>query len=585
MRRFADLFEQLDRTTSTNARVDAMAAYFVHTPPEDAAWAMYFLVGEKLKRLVKSGNLRRWAMAEAGIAEWLFRESYATVGDLAETIALLLPEREVSERVHREVEHPLLLMEMVRNDDFLDDGELPLSHWIEQRLLVLRYLTPSEQGRRMTVWWRSLPSREKFILNKLVTGALRVGVSQTLVVRAIAQAFELDRDLVAHRLAGRFEPTPEGFRRLTVPPGETDDLALLRPYPFFLASPLAARSDEKVDVELLGERRDFLAEWKWDGIRAQLIKRSGSESHGHIAITLWSRGDEDLTTRFPEIIDAASRMPEAFVLDGELIAFKGGRTLPFGVLQRRIGRTRLSERTFREAPVAFIAYDLLELAGEDIRDKPLAKRREMLEALLRGHRGADGGIVLSEAVVGGSWETIAKRRAESRSRGVEGLMLKRLASPYRVGRVRGDWWKWKIEPLTIDAVLTYAQPGSGRRANLLTDYTFSVWMDGPDGDLVTITKAYSGLDQQEIERLDKWIRRHTLERFGPVRRVEPAQVFEIGFEAIGTSDRHKAGLALRFPRMLRWRTDKTPDDADTLAQVRELLPKVRDQGNDAGDSD
>lgn len=569
MRRFAELFERLDRTTSTNARVEAIADYVRQALAEDAAWGVYFLIGEKLKRLVKSADLRRWAMREAGIEEWLFRECRATVGDMAETIALLLSERVISAD---RVPEPVLLFESA--DPSVDDAsseDLPLSHWVERRLLLLRHLSAAEQERRVVSWWRALSAREVFILNKLMTGALRVGVSRTLVVRALAQAFDLEKEMVAHRLMGGFEPTAAGFARL-IATGETDgDRAGSRPYPFFLASPIAATSDQEADVESLGNAGDFLAEWKWDGIRAQLIKRAHGSGG---SLTLWSRGDEDLTPRFPEVIEAAERTPGAFVLDGELLAYDhdAARPHPFGVLQTRIGRTNVHERALRDAPAVFVAYDLLELESEDLRARTLAERRRMLESLLHAHTHDQRAIMLSERVAASSWDELRAQRAGSRSRGVEGLMLKRLESPYRVGRVRGDWWKWKIEPLTIDAVLTYAQPGSGRRANLLTDYTFSVWRDEPGGELVTITKAYSGLDAKEIETLDRWIRQHTLERFGPVRRVEPLHVFEIGFEAIGESDRHKAGLALRFPRMLRWRTDKQARDADTLMRVRELLP-------------
>ncbi|TVQ61752.1 MAG: ATP-dependent DNA ligase [Phycisphaerales bacterium] len=568
MRRFADLFERLDRTTSTNARLDAMAAYFRETPPEDAAWGVYFLIGEKLKRLVKSADLRRWAMREAGIEEWLFRECRASVGDMAETIALLLPERAHDPEPSPE---PVLLLETLGEDaDAPSERDLSLSRWVE-RLSVLRHLEPREQERRVVSWWRELSAREVFILNKLMTGALRVGVSRTLVVRALARAFNIEKERVAHRLMGGFEPTPDAFCRLIAPEGSAEDRNVSRPYPFFLASPIAATSDQEADVESLGDAREYLAEWKWDGIRAQLIKRAG-EAGG--SLTLWSRGDEDLTLRFPEVTAAAARTPGAFVLDGELVAYDhdAQRPHPFGVLQTRIGRTNVHERALREAPGVFIAYDVLELDAADLRSRALVERRRLLEDLLHAHAGDRRAITVSECVVATSWEALRERRASSRSRGVEGLMLKRLDSPYRVGRVRGDWWKWKVEPLTIDAVLTYAQPGSGRRANLLTDYTFSVWRNEPGGELVTITKAYSGLNAKEIETLDKWIRQHTLERFGPVRRVEPTHVFEIGFEAIGVSDRHKAGLALRFPRMLRWRTDKNPHDADTLASVLELLP-------------
>lgn len=528
MRRFARLYETLDRTTSTNEKVAALGAYFSSAPPEDAAWAVWFLTGRRLKRFLPSRLLAGWAMAEAGIPDWLFEESYASVGDLAETISLVLDGR------GEEATAP----------------ELPLSRWMSERLLPLRGLLEEEQRRVVTGWWRGLPRWETFVLNKLLTGELRVGVSQTLVERALARIAGVPQPTIAQRLMGTWEPTSSFYEGLFSPGAEEDGS---RPYPFYLASPL----DQP--VEALGERREWLVEWKWDGIRSQLIRRGG-------AVHLWSRGEELITERFPELVRAAaSLLPDGTVLDGEILAWREGRPLPFAVLQRRSGRKKITEKVLTEAPVVFVGYDLLEEGGRDARERPLSERREILERILERGRPL---LQVSPRVDALAWEEVGRVREEARDRGVEGLILKRLDSPYRTGRRRGDWWKWKIDPFTLDAVLVYAQPGHGRRANLLTDYTFAVWSGG---ELVPVAKAYSGLTDEEIATLDAWIRRHTLQKFGPVRSVEPLQVFELAFEGIAVSPRHKSGIAVRFPRIARWRTDKRPDQADTLEGIRRLL--------------
>ncbi|GHG66162.1 ATP-dependent DNA ligase [Comamonas sp. JC664] len=527
MRRLADLYEALDQTTSTNAKVEALAWYFQEAPPEDAAWALYFLTGQKLKRLIPTKLLVGWTQELTGIPGWLFEEVYASVGDLAEVIALLLDARERPPRTE----------------------ELPLSVWLEQRLLPLRQLDAAGQREQVVSWWHAMPRRELFLLNKMLTGELRVGVSSTLVVRALAQVAGLPAPSVAHRLMGTWTPSADFFRRLVSQDVSDGDSS--RPYPFYLASPL-----EQAPAEL-GARHDWLVEWKWDGIRGQLIHRKGS-------VHLWSRGEELITERFPEIVAAANALPEGTVLDGEVLAYEDGRPLPFAKLQRRIGRQKLTPKVLAEAPAAFMAYDLLELGGDDVRGLPLRERRAKLEALLK-----DAPQLPVSPIVGAqTWESLATARGEARERNVEGFMLKRLDSPYLTGRKRGDWWKWKIDPFTVDAVLLYAHPGHGRRSSLYTDYTFAVW-NGTE--LQPVTKAYSGLTDVEIGRLDRWIRAHTREKYGPVRSVDPEQVFELHFEGIQSSPRHKSGVALRFPRIARWRTDKKPQDADTLDSLKELL--------------
>jgi DNA ligase-1 len=387
-------------------------------------------------------------------------------------------------------------------------------------------------------------------LNKLLTGEFRVGVSHTLVVRAVAQLAGLPTAIVEHRLMGNWEASADAFASLVAPESPADDPS--RPYPFCLASPFES------DISTLGSRDEWLAEWKWDGIRAQVIHRAGQ-------VFVWSRGEELITERFPEISAAARALPAGTVLDGEILAFADEAPRPFADLQQRIGRQRQVREVAADVPAAFLAYDVLESGGEDIRSRPLRERRGQLPAVLPDA----GPLRLSEEVAGDTWDALAQRREESRARHVEGLMLKRWSSPYRPGRKRGDWWKWKIDPFTVDAVLIYAQPGSGRRASLFTDYTFGVW---DNGELVPVAKAYSGLSDEEIDEVDRWVRRHTTERFGPVSAVEPVHVFELGFERIARSSRHKSGVAVRFPRILRWRRDKTPREADTLEMLRRMLP-------------
>lgn len=526
MQAFADLYAELDATTRTQVKLDALIAYFRAAPPADAAWAVYILAGRRMKRLIGPRKLREWLAEATALPDWLVEETYQHVGDLAETISLLMEADDQRQAV---------------------DGDL--SEWIEQAVLGLRKLDEAEQKAHVLAHWRSLPRPACFLYNKLLTGSLRVGVSRGLVERALASLGDLPRALIARRLIGEFKPTAAFFTALFDP--EQREEREGQPYPFFLASPLEGEPDT------LGDLHEWLAEWKWDGIRAQLIARPNGT-------WLWSRGEEPMNGRFPEVEAAAADLPEV-VLDGEILAWDT-QVLPFSQMQRRIQRKTLGEKLLREVPVIFLAYDVLEYQQEDLRERPLHERRALLEKLL-AKRG-DNAIRISPAVNAADWPLLAEQREESRERMVEGLMLKRLDSPYRSGRVRGDWWKWKIEPLTIDAVLLYAQPGHGRRANLYTDYTLAV----RDGEAyVPIAKAYSGLTDQEIQKLDHWIRRNTVEKFGPVRSLKPEQVLEIAFEGIQPSPRHKSGIALRFPRIARWRHDKPVAEADTLEQVKELL--------------
>jgi DNA ligase-1 len=433
--------------------------------------------------------------------------------------------------------------------------DVPLSMWIEQRLLPLRAAGEQQQQEAIVSWWRTLPYRECFLLNKLLTGELRVGVSELLVTRSLAEVLNVGRTDIARRMMGDWRPSAEFWESLRTGGAEPEQDPAA-PYPFYLASPLEG------DPEALGDRAAWLAEWKWDGIRSQLIRRKGR-------CFIWSRGEDPIAERFPEIVDAARSLPDGVVLDGELVAWKNGRVQPFADPQQRIGRKKLTAQILQKVPVRFLAYDLLEEDYVDIRGLPLQERRQRMEALIAG---APDTFSVSPSVPTNDWAGLARLREESRTRGVEGLMLKSLDAPYETGRKRGAWWKWKIDPYSFDAVMLYAQPGHGRRSNLYTDYTFGVW-DG--GTLVPVAKAYSGLSDVEIAELDRWIRSHTTEKFGPARSVEPSQVFELAYEGIAASTRHKSGIALRFPRILRRRLDKPAGEADTVQSLREVLATHR----------
>jgi DNA ligase 1 len=530
MKRFARLFTAIDETNRTSEKVDAMVEYFREADPADAAWAVYFLGGGRPKRLIAVRRLADWAMDEAQVADWLFEESYDAVGDLAETISLLLPE----------------------GDGALDR---PLHVVIDERVLALGRMSEVDQRALVVKTWQELGGVERFVFNKLITGAFRVGVSSQLVTRALAKATGVSEGVVAHRMSGHWAPSAASFLALSAT--ETGDADGSRPYPFYLAYPLES------SLETLGLPGEWQAEWKWDGIRAQVIRRAGRTF-------IWTRGEELVTDRFPEIAAGAEFLRDGTVLDGEIMPWRDGQPLPFAQLQRRIGRKALGPKILAEVPVVLVVYDLLEHDGRDVREQPLSWRRDRIPEVLGAARAAQ--FVPSPLVPLGSWDEARAAHARSREMSAEGLMLKRRDAVYGVGRRKGGWWKWKVEPYSVDAVMIYAQPGSGRRASLHTDYTFAVW---DDGKLVPFAKAYSGLTDAEIRELDAWIRRNTVEKFGPVRHVTPHHVFELGFEGIQKSPRHKSGIAVRFPRILRWRTDKPVEEADTLATLRGLL-------NDAG---
>jgi len=532
VRAFADLYDAIDRTTATQGKVAALVAFFRDATPADSAWAVSFLVGRRPKRLIKSADLRAWAAAAAGVPDWLFEESYAQAGDLAETISLLVPE----------------------SDQETEDQSL--HYWVTEQLLPLGRMDAPLQRAALAAIWRSLRGSSRFVFNKLITGAFRMGVSDGLLVRALSQVSGVSSDAISHRLMGQWQPSGEWYQRLMHP--DTDDADWSRPYPFYLAYPL------EQDLPSIGEASQWQVEWKWDGIRAQLVRRRGKT-------LLWSRGEELLAGRFPEVEQTAEFLPDGTVIDGELVGWRDGVPLPFSELQRRINRKTIGKKLLSDVPCAMIAYDLLELGAVDQRAVSMDLRRASLEAVV-GALPTGGTVHLSPIVSAASWDAVHAARADSRSMLAEGLMLKRRSSAYGVGRRVGDWWKWKVTPLTIDAILVYAQSGHGRRAGLYTDYTFAVW----DGQLlVPFAKAYSGLTDAEIREVDRYVRQHTLEKFGPVRTVTPGLVFELAFEGIQESSRHKSGIAVRFPRIGRWRKDKLPADADSLDTIRAMLRATR----------
>ncbi len=543
MKAFAELYANLDATTSSNAKLAALQAYLRQAPPEDAAWAVYFLSGGRPRQLVPTRLLRDMATAASGIEPWLFEESYQSVGDLAETISLLLPESSYTS----------------------EDG---LAVWLEEKLLPLRGLPPLELAERLPALWAQLDQPSLMVCIKLITGSFRVGVSKLLVTRALAAMADLDSKRVAQRLVGYTDlsnrPTAEGYLKLIA--AESSDEHAQRggqPYPFFLAHGLA-QPVEQFDA-LLGAPADWQVEWKWDGIRAQLVKRDGR-------LWVWSRGEELVTERFPELHSLVSGLPDGTVIDGEIVVWKDA-VQPFALLQQRIGRKTLSKKVLEDAPVAVLAYDLLEHQGDDWRNHTQAERRVQLEQVIA--QCNQPVLLPSPLLTGASWKDLAEQREDSRRLGVEGMMLKARDGLYGVGRTKdmGVWWKWKVDPFSVDAVLIYAQRGHGRRASLYSDYTFAVW-DGPPGTertLVPFAKAYSGLTDEEMRKVDTIVRKTTVEKFGPVSSVTPSMVFELGFEGIALSKRHKSGIAVRFPRMLRWRQDKTVEEADNLGTLQDLL--------------
>jgi DNA ligase-1 len=522
---FSDLVFRLDSTTKTNERVSALTEFLRHASSSDKLWCIALLTGKRPKRPVRVGMMREWASEMSGIPLWLLEESYYVVGDLAETLSLILPPPKNT------------------SDLSLTQAMNLLQKWKEK--------DDEEIASEIKEQWNALNYQERFVFNKLITGGFRIGISQKLLVRSLSKLTEIDEPVLSHRLMGSWTPDNTTYEKLVLTEDKNDDLS--RPYPFYLAYPLEEEPEE------LGKVNEWQIEYKWDGIRGQIIRRKGETF-------IWSRGEELVTDRFPELVKMAENLSDDCVLDGEILAFKNEMPLTFNHLQTRIGRKRITKKILEESPVIFMVYDVLEFEGEDIREQSMAERRKILENI---HQ-KDGchELRISDLVDAKSWNEATKKRENSRDILAEGFMLKRKASPYEVGRKRGNWWKWKVEPMHIDAVMIYAMRGHGRRANLYTDYTLAVWKGE---ELVPFAKAYSGLTDAEFREVDRFVKKNTIDRFGPVRSVKPELVFEIGFEGIAPSNRHKSGIALRFPRILRWRKDKPASEANTLEDLQGML--------------
>jgi len=526
VRLFAELVSALGTSTKTNEKLDALSEYFATANEKDKVWVIAIFSGRRPKRVVNSTQLWTWCNEEAKLPAWLFEECYHVVGDLGETIALLLPEANHT------------------------DASYPLHHYLETMIAIEK---DDEAVRKAFILdaWNSMTQIERFVFNKLITGNFRIGVSQKSIVNALSKTVQLDASVIAHRISGNWDPVNTSFNELLSEHAVATDQS--KPYPFYLAYAI------EEGVQSLGDPNEWQAEWKWDGIRGQIIKRNDE-------LFVWSRGEELMTEKFPEYHSLKEHLPNGLVLDGEIIPSENGKPLPFALLQTRIGRKNVTKKQLLETPITFFAYDLLEYEGNDVREKFLIERRMLLEKIVNEvHHPA---LLLSPVISFSSWEQLTELRKQSREIGSEGIMLKKKDSIYQVGRKRGDWWKWKIDPLVIDAVMIYAQKGHGRRSNLYTDYTFAV----RDGDnLVSFAKAYSGLTDKEFAQVDHFVKRNSLEKFGPVRTVKPELVFEIAFEGIAASNRHKSGVALRFPRINRWRQDKTVEEINTLGDLKKML--------------
>ncbi|TXD81960.1 ATP-dependent DNA ligase [Subsaximicrobium wynnwilliamsii] len=527
MKHFSKLISAVEITNKTNDKIAAFVEYFQTAPDKDKLWLIAIFTGKRPKRPIKTTVMKQWCMEVAGIPEWLFLESYSTVGDLGETMALLLPEPT----------HHI---------------EKTFSHWM-QEIVDLKSKSDAEKEGFVRKAWSGLETQECLIFNKLIGGSFRVGVSKKTLVNALAKFSGIEANQLMHSIIGNWDINEISFDDLLQ--GEHINYDNSKPYPFCLAYAL-----EK-DLTDLGDVKAWQVEYKWDGIRGQIVKRNDE-------IFIWSRGEELVTEQFPELVAAIERLEGDFVIDGEILALKDNAILLFNDLQKRLNRKNVTKKLLEEVPIGFYAYDLMEWNGNDMREQALAERRSLLESLFTAENTSNKTLFISEIITAETWEELIPIRAGARAKDSEGLMLKQKNSPYHTGRKKGDWWKWKVDPLTIDAVMIYAQKGSGRRSAHYTDYTFAVRKD--DG-LVTVAKAYSGLTNEEILEVSRFVKKNSIEKFGPVRTVKPELVFEIAFEGIALSNRHKSGVALRFPRISRWRKDKPVEEIDTIETVKQLI--------------
>ncbi len=529
MIRFTRLYQELDSSTKTSAKLEALTSYLTTAPDKDKLWAIALFTHRRPRRTIQTSFLRSWAAEVSGVPDWLFEESYHIVGDLAESISLILPQPKKKE-------------------------EKSLSEWI---LKIIDQKEKSETQKKEFVLnaWSGLNQDERFIFNKLITGGFRIGVSQKMINKALSKVLNEDENKIAHRLMGDWSPQTTTYSELLLHADWKSDAS--KPYPFYLAYAIDN------NIEELGTPEEWQAEWKWDGIRSQFIKRKGE-------LFLWSRGEELVTDKYPEFHKLKDVSIDNFVIDGELLVFNDGAIRPFNELQKRIGRKVVGKKILKDYPCVIYAYDLLEYEGKDLREKPLVERQSLLEkVVVQINEQISGLIYLSKLITYNSWLELGDIRSGARQMKAEGLMLKHKSSTYKSGRKKGEWWKWKLDPYIIDAVMLYAQRGHGRRSNLFSDFTFAVWKD--DDTLVPFAKAYSGLTDKEFAEITQFVKKNTIEKFGPVRSVKPELVFEIAFEGINISKRHKSGVALRFPRIKRWRREKQVEEANTLADLKGLI--------------
>ncbi len=524
MKDFVALYKQLDETNSSNEKINCLKNYFLNSNEKDSVWCIALFIGKRFKKPVTTTQLKKWVAENSKLPFWLVDECHHIAGDLGETIAHLAYNSK-----------PKTSLNKALNEIITEIHALNSKSDEEKKEIVLDY-------------WKNLHKDGIFIFNKLISGSFRVGVSEKNIIKALSAAFSIEENEIAHKLMGNWNPFETNLNELLF----SKEKNFSKPYPFYLAYAL------ENEINRLGDTKDWQAEYKWDGIRGQIIFRNNE-------CYIWSRGEELVTQQFPELKELIGIIPDGTVLDGEIIAYKNAEILSFQHLQKRLGRKSVSKKMLEDVPVSFIAYDVLEFNSNDIRHLSLIERRSILEKLIPNNHPK---FLQSQLIYFKNWDELKIIQENSRNNNAEGLMLKNTHAAYQVGRKKGDWWKWKVNPYTIDAVLTYAMQGHGRRANLFTDYTFAVWHND---ELVTFTKAYSGLNDNEIKEVDAFVRKNTIEKFGPVRRVKPELVFEIAFEGIALSKRHKSGVALRFPRISRWRKDKPATEANSLEDLKQLI--------------
>jgi len=540
---FSELFLNLDSSNSTNNKIEVLKNYFLSNDPIDNSWAIYLLTGKSNKRFISGRYLKNLFSELYEYPVWLIDTCYLKVGDSAEVITLLLKNKSTSRK-------KVLL-------------NISLNELLSKTIPDLSKLNDEEKNFKIKNMWETLPEDNHLIFNKILTGTFRVGVSIGLITKSISKLINIDEEIISHRLMGNFEPSIDSYEFLINKNINLQELNS-KPFPFLLANTI----EDKIFKHSIN---DFQFEWKYDGIRMQLIKRSGN-------VSLWTRGQELVNDSFPELVDKMSHIKDDFVLDGELLVwnFKEQIAFDFSLLQKRINRKSPTRSIQIKYPIIFIAYDLLEINGRDIREIKLENRRIELEKYFsKWHNKTENNISaifkICNLIFPKDWPDALNYKEKSRENNTEGLIIKKKTSIYSSGRKRGIWWKYKVDPMQLDAVLIYAKGGSGRRAGLYTDYSFALWKDK---ELIKFASAYSGLTNIEIKELDKWIRKNTIEKFGPVRSLKPEMVFEISFEKIQISKRHKSGIAVRFPRITKWRKDKKINDADSLENAYELMRKI-----------